>query len=599
MSRARLFTSAPVSGSTFGPSCTEVTDRSLCRKWCTRDCLRPISRIGRPPPVLRPVHIDRHSAPPGKTLVFGFINIRSLTNKIDDLLETGRDLSLDVTLIADMAWHRVCLPWPSACRRLSGGRPAKAASCVRTRQDASASWWTRQDASGRIRTRPRPDGHHQDQPRWPGGCLSSGCWSEATRDRCEADVVRAALCSRHVRVVFVFRRSHLPTESEERSRDGPDPNEWKLGDVPSHRVVTFVDPLMSVTSTFISSAPTSPCLDSSLRCSALTVSPAVFHRRPWRDAGCGGIQRGSTGFDGWRRRYRSLRSPPASLVDIACSSASGVHTSVSRRPWRRLDMEAFRAGLRSSWCRSRLSHTDGGRLIRGSTTSVLRRSGKSAGWSVPLGKSIDGAATAEWYAARRGYRSLLRRKRKEFWRTKIDAESSTPRQLWKSIDALMCRGSAFEPSTIGPTDFHQFFDAKVAGVRASTADAPSPTFTAVDPGWSFTHFEDVAAAIGQAVLEWSRCDSLREEGSRCSGAVLHRAVQQVVVHRIGSFVVQGGIRLLAWILPMSVLTGQSVGDVEAVGASGCEAAGGLTSVRPASETAVGLPCSSLDRKWRS
>ena len=42
----------------------------------------------------------------------------------------------------------------------------------------------------------------------------------------------------------------------------------------------------------------------------------------------------------------------------------------------------------TAWCRSRLSHTDGGRLIRGSTMSVLRRSGKSAGWSVPLGKTI-------------------------------------------------------------------------------------------------------------------------------------------------------------------------------------------------------------------
>ena len=66
---------------------------------------------------------------------------------------------------------------------------------------------------------------------------------------------------------------------------------------------------------------------------------------------------------------------------------------------------------------------------------------------------------------------LLRRKREEFWQTKIDAESSTPCQLWKSIDALMGHGSASKPLTIGPTDFHQFFDAKVAGVRASTADA--------------------------------------------------------------------------------------------------------------------------------
>ena len=64
--------------------------------------------------------------------------------------------------------------------------------------------------------------------------------------------------------------------------------------------------------------------------------------------------------------------------------------------------------------------------------------------------------------------------------------------------------------TLELSDFHQFFDAKVAGVRASTVDAPSPTFTAVDPGCSFTHFEfltvgDVAAAI--RALPGKQCSS--------------------------------------------------------------------------------------------
>ena len=111
-----------------------------------------------------------------------------------------------------------------------------------------------------------------------------------------------------------------------------------------------------------------------------------------------------------------------------------------------------------------------------------------------------------------------------------------------------------------------------------------------------------------AVLERSDCDLLREGGRRCSGAVLHRTVQQVVDTRIGSFVVQGGIRHTAseegrlgscrcQFVPANL---QSVCDVEAVGASGCETAGGLPNgVRPASETAVGLPCSSLDRNRRS
>ena len=110
------------------------------------------------------------------------------------------------------------------------------------------------------------------------------------------------------------------------------------------------------------------------------------------------------------------------------------------------------------------------------------------------------------------------------------------------------------------------------------------------------------------MLERSNCDLLREGGRRCSGAVLHRTVQQVVDHRIGYFVVQVGIRHTAsekgqlgscrcQFLPAHL---QSVGDVEATGASGCEVAGGLSNgVRPASETAVGLPCSSLDRNRRS
>ena len=54
----------------------------------------------------------------------------------------------------------------------------------------------------------------------------------------------------------------------------------------------------------------------------------------------------------------------------------------------------------TAWCRSRLSHADGGRLIRGSTTNVPRRNGKSAGWSVPSGLTIR-LSTGQ--AARRGY----------------------------------------------------------------------------------------------------------------------------------------------------------------------------------------------------
>jgi hypothetical protein len=43
--------------------------------------------------------------------------------------------------------------------------------------------------------------------------------------------------------------------------------------------------------------------------------------------------------------------------------------------------------------------------------------------------------------------------------------------------------------SIGTTDFHQFFDGKVAVVRSLTADAPSPTFTATD--FVFNKFQPI------------------------------------------------------------------------------------------------------------
>lgn len=88
-------------------------------------------------------------------------------------------------------------------------------------------------------------------------------------------------------------------------------------------------------------------------------------------------------------------------------------------------------------------------------------------------------------ARRRSYRELLRRKRESFWQSKVEAERSSPRQLWRSIDALMGRGRAPMSAAVGAVDIHRFFDDKVAGVRTATNGAPPPTFTTVPPGCLF------------------------------------------------------------------------------------------------------------------
>ena len=50
------------------------------------------------------VHVDRHSSSVGVRLVFGCHNIRSVANKLDDLLEVRRDMSIDVMFLAE-TWH--------------------------------------------------------------------------------------------------------------------------------------------------------------------------------------------------------------------------------------------------------------------------------------------------------------------------------------------------------------------------------------------------------------------------------------------------------------------------------------------------------------
>jgi len=83
---------------------------------------------------------------------------------------------------------------------------------------------------------------------------------------------------------------------------------------------------------------------------------------------------------------------------------------------------------------------------------------------------------------------------------KVDAERSSPHQLWRSVDALLVRSRVPPSQEIGATAFRRFFEAKVAGVRASTADAPPLSFTPVPTGCELRVFgpvttTDVISAI--------------------------------------------------------------------------------------------------------
>ena len=63
----------------------------------------------------------------------------------------------------------------------------------------------------------------------------------------------------------------------------------------------------------------------------------------------------------------------------------------------------------------------------------------------------------------------------------IDSDQQRPRQLWQSFDQLLGRGRA-SSTDINASVLHKYFDDKIATVRATTAGADEPTFTAAPFG---------------------------------------------------------------------------------------------------------------------
>ena len=89
-------------------------------------------------------------------------------------------------------------------------------------------------------------------------------------------------------------------------------------------------------------------------------------------------------------------------------------------------------------------------------------------------------AKAAWYNQRRAYRQQLRHQKcTDFWRGKLEANSSNPCQLWRLVDELLGRGRVPESSAIDVRAFSQSFAEKVASVRLNTSDAPPASFNHV------------------------------------------------------------------------------------------------------------------------
>jgi len=73
------------------------------------------------------------------------------------------------------------------------------------------------------------------------------------------------------------------------------------------------------------------------------------------------------------------------------------------------------------------------------------------------------SAAAAWRYQRRQYLKLLHQKSSEFWTTRIDAEQSQPRRLWRSFDQLLGRCRASPSTDLDATQLHRFFQRQGRG----------------------------------------------------------------------------------------------------------------------------------------
>jgi len=121
---------------------------------------------------------------------------------------------------------------------------------------------------------------------------------------------------------------------------------------------------------------------------------------------------------------------------------------------------------------------------------ALRLSERAVRRAVLL-SDASSAAAASYRSQRHRYVTLLRQKESAFWSKHIDAQQSQPHQLWRSFDKLLGRGKTPLSSDIDASALRQFFDDKVAGVRAATARADEPLFTPAPVGCELRLFNPV------------------------------------------------------------------------------------------------------------
>ena len=83
-----------------------------------------------------------------------------------------------------------------------------------------------------------------------------------------------------------------------------------------------------------------------------------------------------------------------------------------------------------------------------------------------------------WRSDQKAYRRLMRSRRDSYWKETFVKNCKSSCQMWRSLNHIMGRGKAPPAHSISVDNFLEHFTSKIDRVRAASSDAPAPLFPA-------------------------------------------------------------------------------------------------------------------------
>lgn len=491
----------------------------------------PISNVTQRQRVLRPVARQERHHPcsrRGRSVIYGLLNVRSLNNKVEDIVETAYDASIDIFLITE-SWHD------------------NDSNCIGNLQQLGFN----------VVHRPRPRPAHQVETMNVnhGGLLAFSRANiqmtiiqpyGATPSTFEYMCFRVKSCSSSNIVILIYRTGAIRNEFFDELSSVLD------------RVMTYSSPIIIAGDINMHMERQNDPYTQKLMLMMTTYGLSYCVTGPTHNLG-GTID---VIFTCSQQQFVHITDPGISdhfllRWETELPLPPLTYTTTSYRQWNQLSLSSFRNSLsNSNLCiSSTWDSLDVDELAELYNTTIfdiidhqipIKHSRIPQRPSNPwfdkdcrqqkqmvrrleryVRSCISPSAELllEWKDNLQQYRSLLRRKRLAYWQSRIDSNVNTYCSLWQSVNSLMGRGRREPTQSLSADDFLDYFTSKASMARNHIANLDPPIFTQIDQNCIFTDFEelnndDVLHFIRRLPNKFSTCDPIPTQLFKCCADLL-------------------------------------------------------------------------------